>query len=204
MDCIVHVIGLICELKSNSFSKDKDGIVTVIDSQKRKHKIALQSADYTRAIDAHRDGLPVRIAYFESNLKIPVCSYLEIYPMNTGSYVPDSRLEKLSNEIPGLVFEAREKGYKIKVLLHGQVLEGTAPPERTNLITVYFYENSRRKNPDMYMFCEIPDPDNLIKMGIDVQEAYSASACYKGLVRRCGEIIKPPLTVNLVRREEVL
>lgn len=200
MDRIVHVTGLICELKSNSFGKDKDGIVTVIDSQKRKHRIALQSADYARAIDAHRDGLPVRITYFESNLKIPVCSYLEIYPVNIGSYVPDSRLDELSNKMPGLVFEAREKGYKIKVLLHGQVLEGTVPPEHTNLITVYFYENSRRKNPDMYMFCEIPDPDNLIKMGIDVQEAYSASACYKGLVRRCGEIIKPPLTIEEHRR----
>ena len=111
MDRIVHVIGLICELKSNSFGKDKDGIVTVIDSQKRKHRITLQSADYTRAIDAHRDGLPVKIFYIESNLKIPVCSYLEVYPVNIGSYVPDSRLDVLSNEMPGLVFEAREKGY---------------------------------------------------------------------------------------------
>lgn len=202
MDRIIHVIGLICELKSNSFGKDKDGIVTVFDSQKRKHKIALKSADYARAIDAHRDGLPVRITYFESNLKIPVCSHLEVYPKNVGSYLPDSRLEELSNEMPGLVFEAREKGYKIKVLLHGQVMEWSES-ERSNLITVYFYENNRRKNPDMYMFCEIPDPDSLIKMGIDVQEAYSASACYKGLVRRCSEIIKPPLTVNLVRSKEV-
>lgn len=199
-----YLQGLICGLESKSFNKIKDGIVTVIDSQKRKHKIALQSADYARAIDAHRDGLLVRITYFESNLKIPVGSYLEVYPMNVGSYLPDSRLEELSNEIPGLVFEAREKGYKIKVLLHGHILEGPVPPERTNLITVYLYENSRRKNPDMYMFCEIPDPDSLIKMGIDVQEAYSASACYKGLVRRCQEIIKPPLTVSLFRRKEAL
>ena len=186
-----QVIGLICELKATSFGKNKDGIITVIDAQQQKHKVALDSTDYIKAIDAHMKDLSIKIELLESDLKIPICLKLEVWPINAGLFIPDKRLEILSNEMQGLIFESQEKGYKIKVELHGQVWSELGHTERTNLITVYFYKNSRDKNTDMLMFREIRDTEKLIQLGVKVQETYFASSSYEDLVRLCHELIEP-------------
>ena len=106
-----YLQGLICGLESKSFNKVKDGVITLVDTKQQKHRIALNSTDYTKAIEAHMKGLSVQIAITDTNSKPFVGKDLEACPINAGQFVIDKHMEKLSNEMPALVFEAREKGY---------------------------------------------------------------------------------------------
>lgn len=194
-----YLQGLICELKSNSFGKDKDGTVTVIDSQKRKHRIALNSTDYTKAIEAHMKGLSIQITVVDAESKPPLGKDLEACPLNAGLFIIDKHLEELSNGMPALVFESQEKGYGVRIVLHGTTMSELMHTEHTNFIVISIYKNRRCKEPSVYMFREIPDADEIIKLGVQAQDAYLNSKSYKDIVQQYKDIVKPQQIVE--RRE---
>lgn len=191
-----YVLGLICELKANSFGKVKDGIVTVIDSQQQKHRIALDSADYARAIEAHMKGLSVQIAITDANSKPLVGKDLEACPINAGLFVIDKHMERLSNEMPALVFESHEKGYGVRIVLDGFSISELGHTGYSNFLTASLYKNRRCKEPTVYMFREIRDSEELIKLGVQAQDAYLSSESYKDLVQQYKDFIKPQQVVE--------
>ena len=196
MDRIVYVIGLICELKSNSFGKDKDGVITIVDAKQRKHRIALNSTDYARAIEAHMKGLSVQITVVDAESKPPLGKDLEACPLNAGLFTIDNHLEKLSNEMPALVFESQDKGYDVRIVLHGATMSELMHNEHTNFIVISIYRNRRCKEPSVYMFREIPDSEEIIKLGVQVQDAYLNSKSYKDIVQHYKDIVKPQQIVE--------
>lgn len=192
-DIMNYLQGLICGLESNSCDK---GVITIVDTKQQKCRISLNSTDYAKAIEAHIKGLSVQITVVDAESKPPIGKDLEVYPINAGSFIIDKHLEKLSNEMPALVFESQEKGYGVRIVLHGVVIPGLISFSHTNYIVVSLYKNRRYKEPSVYMFREIPDPEELIKLGVQAQDAYLNSKSYKDIVQQYKDIVKPQQTVE--------
>lgn len=191
-----YLQGLICGLESKSFNKVKDGIVTLVDVKQQKHRIALNSTDYTKAIEAHMKGLSVQIAITDTNSNPLVGKDLEACPIDAGLFTIDKHLERLSNEMPALVFESQEKGYSVRIVLHGATMSELMHNEHTNFIIISIYKNRRCKEPTVYMFREIPDPEELVKLGVQAQDAYLNSKSYKDIVQHYKDIVKPQQIVE--------
>lgn len=188
-----HVLGFICELKSLSVGNNREGIITIADIDKSKTKIRVNHDDYIKAIEAHLKGLPVRITITDQEAKPPVGSNLEVWAVNVGSYLPDDHLDKLSNDLPALVYESHEKGYGIRSLLYGQTIQECFYSAHTNLILVSFYKRRNCKKPSLYMFREIPDPNEILTLGVRVEQLYLQSSSCKDLIQRCKEVINPQI-----------
>lgn len=84
-----YLQGLICGLESKSFNKVKDGVITLIDTKQQKHRIALNSTDYAKAIEAHIKGLSVQITVVDAESKPPLGKDLEACPLNAGLFTVD-------------------------------------------------------------------------------------------------------------------
>ena len=201
-----YLQGLICGLESNSFDKVKDGVITIVDAKQQKHRIALNSTDYTKAIEAHLKGLSVQIAIVDAESKPSVGKDLEACPLNAGLFIIDKHLEKLSNEMPALVFESHEKGYGVRIVLHGISITELGHTDYSNFIVAFLYKNRRCKEPTIYMSKEIYDTEKLIKLGVQVQDAYLSSESYKDLVQQYKDFINPSQIVERLqlKRKEVL